>query len=37
MLLTILTYWPLAAVIVSAGLCRIVHLAKAADQAGVTP
>lgn len=28
MLLTILTYWLLAAVIVSAGICRIVHLAK---------
>lgn len=37
MLLTILTYWLLVAVIVSAGLCRIVHLAKAAERAGVTP
>lgn len=32
MILKILTYWPLASVIFAAGLCRIIHLAKAAEK-----
>jgi hypothetical protein len=32
MILKILMYWPLASVIVGAGLCRIIHLAKVAER-----